>query len=136
MSSPNTIALAVKTIGITQYKAGSKFRLVPIDPKFSRTFIKGTITDDTKSDKDLYKIECSWKEGMSGRITALGMEKLLGEMVVLDGIARDDKRVVTNAVHEARVIHMSLESINAVGIVYTTFTQYPVHNGETNTICP
>jgi hypothetical protein len=133
MSSPKTIALAVKTIGITQYTNGSKVWLVSLDPKFSRPFITGTVTDDTKSDDNLYKVECSWKEGLNDRVTALGMDRFLCEMVFFDGITRDDERIVTNAVHEARMLRMSLEAINAVGIECTAFTQYPVYYGETNT---
>jgi hypothetical protein len=82
---------------------------VSLDPNFSRPFITSTVTNDTKSDDILYKVECAWKEGLSGRITALDMEKVLGGMVILDDIKRDDERVATNAVHEARRLRMSLE---------------------------
>jgi hypothetical protein len=57
-------------------------------------------------------------------------------MLVLDGLTRDDEHVVTIAVHEARMLQMSLNAINTVGIGYTSFTHYPTFYGETGAIRP
>jgi hypothetical protein len=59
---------------------------------------------------------------------------LKGEILVLDGLTRDEEHVVTNAVHDVRMLQMSLNAMSAAGIGYTLFTYYPTFEGETGAI--
>jgi hypothetical protein len=136
MSSPNTIALAVKTFGLSSYKTGNKVWFVSLDPKFGRPFVEGKVIDNTLKNDHFYKVECMLKEQLSEKVTPHGLDRALGEMLVLDGLTRDDKRVVTIAVHEARMIQMSLNTMNTVGIGYTSFTHYPTSKAKQASFAP
>jgi hypothetical protein len=57
-------------------------------------------------------------------------------MLVLDGVTRDDERLVTIAVHEDRMLQMSLNAMDAVGIGFTSFPHYPNFEGEAGAIRP
>jgi hypothetical protein len=134
--SPNSIMLTANTLGMPNYKAGSKVWIVSLDPQYGRPFITGKITDDTPSNYHTYKIECLVTKGLSKGISAYALNESLGEMLVLDGITREDERVIINAIHEARMLRLSLTTIHSVGIGRTTFTSYPTYEGETNALRP
>jgi hypothetical protein len=57
-------------------------------------------------------------------------------MLIVDDLTRNDERTITTLVHEARLLRMSLESVNAAGIGFTSFTHYPIDHGEEEAICP
>jgi hypothetical protein len=104
MSSPNTIDLAVKTLGLSSYKIGNKVWLVSLDPKFSRTFVERKLIDDTLKNDHFYNVECTLKKKLSEKATPHGLDRALGEMIVLNGLTRDDERAVTIAAHEALML--------------------------------
>jgi hypothetical protein len=131
MSSPNTLALAVKTLGLSNYKMGNKFWLVSLDPKFGRPLLEVTIVDDALKTNDFYKVECMLKYRLSEKIILHNLDRVLGEMLMIDGLTRDDERVVTIAAHEAQMLQLLLNAIDSVGIGYTSFTRYPTYDGKT-----
>jgi hypothetical protein len=107
-----------------------------VDPKFGRHLFEGKVIDDTFKDDHFYKVKCIVKDRLSEKATPHGLDRVLGEMIVLDGLTRDDEHVVIIAVHEARMLQMSLNAMNAVGIGYTSFTHYPTYKGETGAVRP
>jgi hypothetical protein len=135
MPSPTTLVINSKTLGLTRYKAGNKVWIVKLD-QFGRPFVKGTIIDDNFRPSDFYKVQCTVKDGPSSKPTPIGLQILLGEMLIVEGLTREDERVVTTAVHEAHLLHASLSVMDAVGIGYTAFTHYPVNEGEIAAIRP
>jgi hypothetical protein len=136
MSLPNTLALAVKNLGLSNYKTGNKVWLVSLDPKFGHPFVEATIIDDALKNNDVNKVECALKYGLSEKVTPHGLDRVLGEMLVIDGLTRDDERVVTTPVHEAQMLQLSLNAMDVAGIGYTSFTHYPTFDGETGAIRP
>jgi hypothetical protein len=115
MSSPNTIDLAVKTLDLASCKTRNKVWLVSLDPKFSRPFVKGKVINDSLKNDSFYKVECTLKDQLSKKVIPHGLDRAC--------LTRNDERVVTITVHEARMLQMSLNAMNAVGIGYTSFTQ-------------
>jgi hypothetical protein len=71
MTSPNTLAIAVKTLGLSSYNTGDKVWLVSLDPKFGLPFVEGTIVDDALKNNDFYKVD-----GLSEKITPHGLERV------------------------------------------------------------
>jgi hypothetical protein len=136
MPTPSILVINAKTIGLSKYKAGQKVWVVSLDPKHGRPFTEGKIIDDTLKQQHFYKVQLTMKNGLSKNTTPLGLKLLLGEMVITDGLTRDDERVVTNAVHEARLLHLSLSAMEAVAIGKTAFTAYPVGGGEDAVLRP
>jgi hypothetical protein len=136
MPTPSILVINAKTIGLSKYKAGQKVWVVSLDPKHGRPFTEGKIIEDTLKHHHFYKVQLTMKNGLSKTTTSLGLKLLLGEMVITDGLTREDERVVTNAVHEARLLHLSLSAMEAVAIGKTAFTAYPVGGGEDAVLRP
>jgi hypothetical protein len=134
MSSPNIRFINVKTISTVNYEASNKIWLVSLDPKFGCPFVTGKVFDDSNANLHHYKVECDMTEGLSMKIPSTST--FLSEILILDGLTKEDERIVTTTVHEARMFRMSLETINAAGIGHTAFTHYPTTDGEENALRP
>jgi hypothetical protein len=133
MPSPTSLVISARTLGLLNYKAGNKVWLVSLDPKFGRLFVEGTISNDELKNGDFYKLQFPFKDGLSAKMTPKGLERTLGEMLIVDGLTREYERVLTT---KARLLNFSLNAMDAVGIGYTAFTHYPVLDGETAAIRP
>jgi hypothetical protein len=91
------LAINAKTLGLSNYKAGNKVWIVTLDPKFGLPFVEGTITDDKRQASNLYTVQLTLKDRLSSKTTPQGLQRLLGEMLILDGLTREDERVVTRS---------------------------------------
>jgi hypothetical protein len=128
MASRNTRFINVKTLGMVKYEVEYKSWLVSLDQKFGLPFVNGKVVNNDNAGSHHYKVECEDADGLSSKVPS--KSTFLSEMLILDGLSRKNERTITTIVHDTRLLHISLETINVAGIGYTSFTHYPTNDGE------
>jgi hypothetical protein len=130
MSYSNIVSIRAKTTGFHRYNPTTNVWLVTIDPRVARPFVTA-IVDKGPDDDGYYDLSMRRKEGCSYKVPR--NTRFLGEFVVLDGLSRDDERVLTGVVNDVRLLHASISVVHSAPFGTDTFQYYPPTSIELDT---
>jgi hypothetical protein len=130
MSYSNIVSIRAKTTGFHRYNPTTNVWLVTIDPRVARPFVTA-IVDKGPDDDGYYDLSMRRKEGCSYKVPR--NTRFLGEFVVLDGLSRDDERVLTGVVNDVRLLHASISAVHSAPFGTDTFQYYPPTSIELDT---
>jgi hypothetical protein len=130
MSYSNIVSIRAKTSGFHRYTPTTDVWLVTIDARVGRPFVTATVENGPDND-GYYDLSMKRQEGCSYNVPR--DTQFLGELVRLDGLSRDDERVLMGVVNDVRMLHASISTVHSAPFGKDAFQFYPPTSIELDT---